>query len=196
VGRLVGMPGTTIGQWARRGYIRSSQSAGEPRVYSYQDIAEAMVVRELLDAGVPHREIGEAIAVLRAEHGDWPLSSAELLHDGRGVVVARDGDHYDLTGRRWHRVLDLETLERIVNDLERGGWVVRELADLRHVEVNPDRLSGRPTVRGRRISVEDVADLAARAGGREALRTDYDLDEREIDDALRWTRAIRAGRAR
>jgi uncharacterized protein (DUF433 family) len=51
-------------------------------------------------------------------------------------------------------------------------------------------------VRGRRISVEDVADLAARAGGREALRTDYDLDEREIDDALRWTRAIRAGRAR
>ncbi len=43
VGPLAGVSGQTIGQWARRGYIRSSQSSDAPRVYSYQDVAEAMV---------------------------------------------------------------------------------------------------------------------------------------------------------
>lgn len=47
VGLLAGVPGHTVGQWARRGYIQSSQSAGRPRVYSFQDVAEAMVVHEL-----------------------------------------------------------------------------------------------------------------------------------------------------
>ncbi len=63
VGQLAGVSGDMIGQWARRGYIHSSQSrAGEiPRVYSFQDIAEAMIVHELLEHEVSHREIKWAI---------------------------------------------------------------------------------------------------------------------------------------
>jgi DNA-binding transcriptional MerR regulator len=41
VGRLAGVSGQSIGQWARNGYLRSSQSDGPPRVYSFQDVAEA-----------------------------------------------------------------------------------------------------------------------------------------------------------
>ena len=37
-------PGTTIGQWARWGYIRSSASDGEPRVYGVEDVGEATIV--------------------------------------------------------------------------------------------------------------------------------------------------------
>ena len=54
------MSGTTIGQWARRGLIRSSQSDGEPRVYSVEDIAEATVVAELLARGVRHADVHRA----------------------------------------------------------------------------------------------------------------------------------------
>ena len=36
-GELAGVSGTTIGQWARRGLIRSSVSDEEPRVYSVED---------------------------------------------------------------------------------------------------------------------------------------------------------------
>src|SRR2546430_17543574 len=43
VGRLAGVSGPQVGQWARNGYIRSSQSDGLPRIYSFQDVAEAMV---------------------------------------------------------------------------------------------------------------------------------------------------------
>ena len=52
VGELVGVSGTTIGQWARRGYVRASVSAGMPHVYSIEDVAEAAVVAELLRRGV------------------------------------------------------------------------------------------------------------------------------------------------
>ena len=51
-GQLVGVSGQKVGQWARRGYIRSSVSDGRPRMYSFQDVAEAMVVHDLLERGV------------------------------------------------------------------------------------------------------------------------------------------------
>src|SRR5918997_377616 len=48
VGELAGVSGTTIGQWARWGYIRSSVSGGDPHVYSVEDVGEAVIVGELL----------------------------------------------------------------------------------------------------------------------------------------------------
>ena len=69
VGRLAGVSGDRIGQWARRGYIRSSVSSGRPRVYSYQDVAEAMVVHELVQRDVALDAIKDAIAFLRESHG-------------------------------------------------------------------------------------------------------------------------------
>ena len=65
VGELVGVSGTTIGQWARWGYIRASVSADEPHVYSVEDLAEAAIVGELLRRGVPHADVRRAIERLR-----------------------------------------------------------------------------------------------------------------------------------
>ena len=78
VGELAGVTGNTIGQWARWGYIRSSASDGEPRVYSVEDVAEAAIVGELLGRGVPHADIRRAIERLREEYGEYPLSEAPL----------------------------------------------------------------------------------------------------------------------
>src|ERR1700709_2672637 len=60
VGELAGVSGNTIGQWARRGLIRSSQSDGEPRRYAVEDIVEATVVAELLERGVRHVDVHRA----------------------------------------------------------------------------------------------------------------------------------------
>ena len=102
VGELAGVSGNTIGQWARWGYIRSSQSDGEPRVYSVEDIAEAVVVSELLGRGVRHADVRRAVARLK---GTWPLSDAPLgtIADGgrpRIVLHERDGV-YELVARGW-----------------------------------------------------------------------------------------------
>jgi len=74
-GELAGVSGTTIGQWARRGLIRSSISDDEPRVYSVEDVAEAAVVRALLERGIRHADVHRLIARL-GDYGRWPLSEA------------------------------------------------------------------------------------------------------------------------
>jgi DNA-binding transcriptional MerR regulator len=105
VGELAGVSGTTIGQWARWGYIRSSGSEGEPRVYSVEDVAEAKIVGELLARGVSHADVRRAIARLGEEYGDWPLSEAPLgtaRQNGRTRVVLRERDGlYALCPRGW-----------------------------------------------------------------------------------------------
>ena len=77
VGELAGVSGNTIGQWARWGYIRASQSAGDPHVYSVEDVTEAAMVHTLLERGVAHALIRRAIAQL-GDYGTWPLSQAPL----------------------------------------------------------------------------------------------------------------------
>jgi uncharacterized protein (DUF433 family)/DNA-binding transcriptional MerR regulator len=194
-GQLAGVSGQTVGQWARRGYIRSSVGQEVPRVYSFQDIAEAMVVHELLDRGVMHRDIKKAILELGDRYGDWPLTDAPLATipaKSRARVIAREPEaDYDIGGLGWQQVIEPENLEKIRSQLRRGGWAVRALPDLEHIEVDPDRLSGKPTIRGRRIAAEDVAEIAAARGGTTTLREDYELDEAEIADARRWWREVR-----
>src|SRR4051794_41277669 len=60
-GELVGVSGTTIGQWARRGYIRASRSTGDPHVYCLEDVAEAWVVHALLERGVGHAAVRRGV---------------------------------------------------------------------------------------------------------------------------------------
>src|SRR5512144_3193877 len=110
VGELVGVSGTTVGQWARRGYIRSSQLEREPRVYAVEDVAEAAIVRALLDRGVRRPEIRRAVARLRRSGRAWPLSSARLATIGDGgrtrLLVHEDGAGWlELGPRGWQRVV-------------------------------------------------------------------------------------------
>ena len=52
--------------------------------------------------------------------------------------------------------------------------------------------SRQPAIRGRRVPVSLVAELATQIGGDEILREDYDLSPEEIADAVRWWRATSA----
>ncbi len=195
-GLLAGVSGDRIGQWARRGYIRASQSVGPPLVYSYQDVAEAMVVHELEDLGADLKSIKRTIERLRKREGlSWPLQHhGKDLGTMHGSVVEHTGERvYDIGGKHSaeQQVLDPGNLQKIADELERGGWAARLVPDLRFIEVNPDRLSGRPVIRGRRIAADEVASLAEGQGGRETLLEDYEITSEEVDDAVRWWRAVR-----
>ena len=108
-GELVGVSGNTIGQWARHGYIRASQSAGDPHVYSVEDVGEAAIVASLIARGVRHADIRLAIDRLR-DHGHWPLSEARLATtcEAPGVrpkiVLREDGGTFVLVDRGWQLV--------------------------------------------------------------------------------------------
>ena len=197
VGVLAGVSGDRIGQWARWGHIRSSWSDGEPRVYSYEDVAEAMLVHELEELGADLPSIRRAVERLREREGHrWPLQHHRArLGAANGSVVEFEGDEaYDLGARSptEQGVLDTPDLHRVAAQLERGGWAARLLPGLRHIEVRPDRLGGRPVIRGRRLAAQEVAGIAGTPGGRDVLREDYDLDDAQVDDAVRWWRTARS----
>jgi hypothetical protein len=55
---------------------------------SVEDVAEAAVVRALLERGVGHAQVRRAIERLRA-YGDWPLSDAPLATTTRPTCSRR-----------------------------------------------------------------------------------------------------------
>jgi uncharacterized protein (DUF433 family)/DNA-binding transcriptional MerR regulator len=199
VGQLAGVSGARIGQWANYGYIRASQSApGEyPRVYSYQDVAEAIIVHELLEQKVPLAVLRPVIEGLRERYGDWPLQHASLeTVTTPDIAVAsllvKDGSLRLELGEHGWQTVEQATVnpKRVSIDLSRGGWAARKLPDLAHVEIDPDRHSGAPVIRGKRVPVSLVVELAGTIDGDETLREDYDLTADEIHDARRWWDAI------
>jgi len=186
VARLAGVSAARIGQWARRGIIRASASRN-PNVYSYADAGEAIVVHYLVEQGKPPREIRMAVELLRQRHGNWPLSAAPLAHDG-ALLLAWDHEHdrWISVDKRDHEVIEetLINITEIAEALGRGGWAAyKKPRD--YVEVDPERHSGTPVIRGRRLPTSLVAGIAASGEeGRETLREDYGLSDAEIDDAV------------
>ncbi|MDA0181958.1 MerR family transcriptional regulator [Solirubrobacter phytolaccae] len=124
VGELAGVSGTTIGQWARWGYIRASQSDGDPHVYSLEDVAEAVMVKALLDRGVSRPMIRRAVAHL-TDYGDWPLSEARLATSSNGrrtrIVLRDDDGAYALSPRGWQQMVAPPPLEDVRLRLRRAG---------------------------------------------------------------------------
>ena len=123
VGALAGVSGTTIGQWARWGYVRSSQASGEPRVYSAEDAAEAVIVAELLRRGVSHAGVRDLLAHL-AHVGSWPLSHARLATTAPGrppaVAVFEEAQWLVLGPRGWQAIADGIEVEEMRMRFRRG----------------------------------------------------------------------------
>ena len=199
-GWLAGVSGDRIGQWARRGYIRSSWSDESPRVYSFQDVAEAIMVHGLLDRGARHASIKRTIENLRTKYGDWPLSMAELWTldkvergSGRTPIVLREQDLLLDIGQGTGGQLVMPSagdLSRVQGLLRRGGWAIFVVPEVESIEVDPDRLSGRPTIKGTRVAADRVAEIASEAGGLRVLTRDYGLAKRQIEDAIKWYEAV------
>ncbi|MDP9383732.1 MAG: helix-turn-helix domain-containing protein, partial [Actinomycetota bacterium] len=106
-GHLAGVGGDRIGQWARWGHIRASVSAGEPHVYAFDDVAEAIAVHVLLDRGIGLPAIRRAVDALGGPAG-WPLSRGGLHVVHGRLAVERGGVLVDLESGGEQEVLPLD----------------------------------------------------------------------------------------
>jgi uncharacterized protein (DUF433 family) len=198
-GALAGVSGDRIGQWARYGLIRPTVYEGRPaNRYAFYDVAEAIVVHWLRDQQFDYSAIHAAIAIARKHHPKWPLQKAPLgvarlaIEGDRGVIVERIDGGYVETGRSGGQIiLKPELLDFARDMLRTGGWLADKL-QLKRIEVDPEKLGGVPTLRGRRWPVERVAQIAADEEGRAILIEDYGLDERDVEESVRWTEAAAA----
>jgi uncharacterized protein (DUF433 family) len=191
VARLAGLTPHRVARWARMGIIQHSVS-DNPNIYSYADVGEAVLAHFLFEQGKRPGQIGELVEFLRNEYGPWPLAVAPLKHDGplcafwdkeRGVYVSADIPGHELINGT---LLNLKEIRRA---LARGGWVSLKNPRL-HIEIDPDRHSGEPVIKGRRLSTHRVATLASEPTGRIALQKDFELTDAEIDDAVGYERDL------
>lgn len=200
-GALAGVSGNRIGQWARYGLIQPSYFEGRPaNLYAFYDVAEAIVVHWLLKRSFKYREIHLVIDRAREEqHPKWPLQRSNLAVaqtavEDRGTIAmpGEEESWIDLVGRRGDQtIVRPELLEEARLVLRRGGWLADQL-HLSRLEVDPDKLGGAPSLRGRRWPVERVAQIAADEEGRQILVEDYQLDPRDVSESLTWVEAAAA----
>jgi len=119
--KIVGITYRQLDYWARTDLIRPSiadaKGSGTQRRYSYRDLVELKVIKNLLDAGVSLQLARRAIEYIRENLGE-DIAAANLVMDGAHPVLARsDGEVIDLM-RKGQGVLSIVALGPVVDDLD------------------------------------------------------------------------------
>jgi len=119
--KIVGITYRQLDYWARTDLIRPSiadaKGSGTQRRYSYRDLVELKVIKNLLDAGVSLQLARRGIEYIRQNIGE-DIASANLVMNGPHPVLARsDGEVIDLM-RKGQGVLSIVALGPVVDDLD------------------------------------------------------------------------------
>jgi DNA-binding transcriptional MerR regulator len=118
---LVGITYRQLDYWARTGLLQpsvaSAKGSGSRRIYSYSDVLELKVIKQLLDAGVSLQSARRAVECLREELGA-DVASANLVLTGTSSVLARtNGEVVDLLAGG-QGVFNIVPLAGVVEELE------------------------------------------------------------------------------
>jgi DNA-binding transcriptional MerR regulator len=100
--KIVGISYRQLDYWARTELatpsIQPAQGSGTQRLYSFEDLVELKLIKNLLDAGVSLQRVREAITYLRELGHD--LAGVTLVSDGRSIYACTSPDQvFDLLRR-------------------------------------------------------------------------------------------------
>jgi DNA-binding transcriptional MerR regulator len=118
---IVGITYRQLDYWARTGLLRPSladaKGSGSKRLYSYRDLLELKVIKQLLDAGVSLQSARRAVDCLREDLGA-DLASAKLVLTGtRSVLAKSNGEVVDLLAGG-QGVFNIVPLSGVVDELD------------------------------------------------------------------------------
>ncbi len=118
---IVGITYRQLDYWARTDLLRPSISdargSGTQRVYSYTDLLQLKVIKQLLDAGVSLRSTRKAIECLRSS-GAGVASASLVIANDRSVLANSGEELFDLL-RGGQGVLSIVLgMERIVSEVD------------------------------------------------------------------------------
>jgi DNA-binding transcriptional MerR regulator len=119
--KLIGITYRQLDYWARTGLLRPSvadaRGSGSKRLYSYRDLVELKVIKQLLDAGVSLQSARRAVDCLRQNLGVDLASAKLVLTDGRSVLAQTNGEVVDLLAGG-QGVFNIVPLSGVVGELE------------------------------------------------------------------------------
>jgi DNA-binding transcriptional MerR regulator len=137
--QIVGITYRQLDYWARTDLLRPSiaeaRGSGTQRLYSYRDLLELKVIKQLLDAGVKLQQARKAIECLRDNLGA-ELSTANLVLAGEGSVLARSGEEVVDLLRGGQGVFNIIPLGGVVDELAAAIVDIPGVASTRE-EVRP-----------------------------------------------------------
>jgi len=118
---IVGISYRQLDYWARTNLIRPSAAdasgSGSRRQYSYKDLLELKVVKQLLDSGIKLTSVRDVFAYMR-EHVDTEISSAHIVIDGSSVILC-DGDNLVDVVRHGQGVLNVLPLSGVKDEVDK-----------------------------------------------------------------------------
>lgn len=139
--KIVGISYRQLDYWARTGLLRPSledaKGSGSHRRYSYKDVVELKVIKQLLDAGINLQQSRRAISCLRESGED--LSKASLVIAGKGSVLTRSGEEIIDLLAGGQGVFNIVPLAGVVNEVDAA---IIKFADASVGEEHGDSISG------------------------------------------------------
>ena len=118
--QIVGITYRRLDYWARTDLVRPSladaKGSGSRRLYSYRDLLELKVIKNLLDAGIRLESVRDVFEYLRT-HVTEDIVSAHIVIDGSQVVLC-DGDQLIDVVRRGQGVLNVLPLASVKSDID------------------------------------------------------------------------------
>jgi len=118
---LIGITYRQLDYWARTGLLRPSiadaRGSGTQRLYSYTDVVELKVIKQLLDAGISLQRARRAVECLRDGLGSDLASSNLVLVGTNSVLAHTDGEVVDLL-KGGQGVLNIVPLSGVLEELD------------------------------------------------------------------------------
>ena len=130
---IVGISYRQLDYWARTDLVRPSladaQGSGSRRRYSYRDLLELKVIKQLLDAGIKLESVREVFSYLRESLGE-DITTANLVINGRNSVVVASGDELIDVLNKGQGVFNVLALGGVKHDLDAAILEFRPAAEL------------------------------------------------------------------
>ncbi|MGD1011918.1 MAG: MerR family transcriptional regulator [Acidimicrobiales bacterium] len=118
---IVGITYRQLDYWDRTGLSRPSlapaRGSGTQRLYSYRDLLELKVIKQLLDGGVNLRQARRAIECLRDSVGE-DLATANLVMVAGGSVLVQTGEQIIDLLRGAQGVFNVVPLAGVVGEVD------------------------------------------------------------------------------
>ncbi len=155
---IVGITYRQLDYWARTDFIRpalaDASGSGSQRLYSYQDLVQLRIIKQLLAGGLSLKAVRSAMIELRKLLDD-DATGADLIVVGKKSVYLRDGEDLIDLLRRQQLVMGIVVS---LSDLH------REL-DTKIIELNP------PTMHENQQVLPFASDEPGKTDGRQVSKT-------------------------
>ncbi len=118
---IVGITYRQLDYWTRTGLIvpslETAKGSGSRRAYSYKDLLELRVVKDLLDAGIKLELVSEVFTYLKENLGE-DVASANLVISGNKSVLVKSGEEIIDLLQKGQGVLNILPLSNVKDEID------------------------------------------------------------------------------